>query len=170
MAIFSPKFDENYNCTNPNVSHNMINFLKNSDKENIFKAPREKRHILYKGTEKIHHRLIITSYALQRTVECILKCGKKKKMSTQNFKSSNNIIQNWRWNDDFFRQTKRWGHLLPVSLNLKNIIVLQAVGKWCQMETWINTKDWRDQEMVSMWVKMKDFFFSFKIFVKKIVI
>lgn len=139
---FSFKIGENYKHINPNVLHNMIEFLKNSDKENIFKAPREKRHILYKGTEKINHGLIIRNYALQKTVECILKCWKgKKKMSTWNFKSSKKIIQKWRWNDDFFRQMKRWGHLLPVGLNLKNITVLQAVGKWCQMESWINTKD-----------------------------
>ena len=24
------------------------------------------------------------------------------------------------------------------------------------METWINTKDWNDQEMVNMWIKIKD--------------
>lgn len=48
--------------------------------------------------------------------------------------------------------------MLPVGLNLKNIAVLQAVIKWCQMETWINTKDWNDQEMVNMWIKIKDLF------------
>lgn len=59
-----------------------LSFWK-SDKENIFKAPREKRHILYIETEKINHRLIIRNYVLQETVECILKCWKKKNVNPE---------------------------------------------------------------------------------------
>lgn len=83
MAIFFFQIWWEYKHTNPNVLYNMIEFLKNNDKENIFKASREKRHILYKGTEKINHRLIIRNYALQKTVECILKCWKKKNVNPE---------------------------------------------------------------------------------------
>lgn len=63
----------------------MIKFLKNSDKDSIFKTSREKKtHFLYKGTKiKLNHRLIIRNNAIQKAVECILKCWKKEKINPE---------------------------------------------------------------------------------------
>lgn len=63
----------------------MVKFLKNSDKDSVFKTSRGKKDtFLYKGTKiKRNYRLIIRNNAIQKAVECMLKYRKKKKISPE---------------------------------------------------------------------------------------
>ena len=52
----------------------MIKFLKNSDKRTSLKHPEKKTHFVQRNKDKTCHIFIIRNNAIQKTVECILKC------------------------------------------------------------------------------------------------
>lgn len=142
------------------MSYTMTQYDHVSEKQwqRIFlKRPEKKIHFVQMNKDKTYHRFIIKNSATQKTVECILKCWKKEK------KSQPRILNLAK------KQLKNEGEMMTFSdrqkmrafpgLSLKNIKVLQAVAKWCLMETWINTKAWRDWEMVNNVGKNKRPFF-----------
>ena len=80
---------------------------------------------------------------------------RKKKILTENATSKNSIFQKWRQNKDCWDKQKL-REFITTRAALQE--VLQAEGRWCQMETWIHTKEYGAPGIVNVRVNAKNFF------------
>ena len=92
----------------------IIKLLKYKDKEKILKAAREKQHLTYrKKTIRMTVDFSSETMEVRRMRHTFFQVLKKKELSTQNSIPSENILQEWKENQDIlrWRKTKRICHL-----------------------------------------------------------